>query len=119
MNILKYCKGKLRVSSNYSSSYRHTLVNVPVYDITYDDDFLGVIYSKTGETTLILPEISYVNNMLYTVVDEGLNAGTHNIAVEVRNGSTDTIHGSNSEIIQTDGGSMQIYNNGVDCWFIL
>lgn len=99
--------------------YQHTTVTVPDYAITYDDDFIGVVYTKIGKTTLTLPEIDIVGEIMYTIVDESLNAGVNNITVKVANNSSYTIHGSQSQVIQNDGGNMKIYNNGTDCWFII
>ena len=63
-----------------------TVVAASTYTATYWDYYLAVTYTATGAVTVTLPAASAVPGKVYLIVDEGDDAGSHNITVTTANG---------------------------------
>jgi hypothetical protein len=88
---------------------------IPPPPNTYD--IYGVAFTVTS--SIVLPLISTIPGgfLRLSIVDEGGNASVGNIEVEPQ--SPDLINGLSQLVITTNYGSMTVYNNGVDKWFVL
>lgn len=105
---------------NSSMQNKRTAVNSSTYTIANTDLIVGVTYTSTGSVTLTLPAVSSgnVGRIIY-IVDEGGNAGTHSITINVDNNSTETINGNTSLVMNSNYTSISLYNDGSTKWFVL
>lgn len=106
--------------TNPGNTYIRTVVTTSTYTIISTDDIVGVAYTTTGECTITLPAISSIGETKLSIVDEGGNSGTNNIIITHATG--DYLLGINGSsgtyIINSDYGSITIYNDGGNNWFI-
>lgn len=102
------------------NKYSRTVVGTSTYTVLSTDDIVAVTYTTTGACTITLPAISSIGSVKISIVDEGGNSGTNNIIVAYATG--DYLLGldgnSNTYLINSDYGSITLYNNSSNGWFI-
>ena len=96
--------------------FKRTEVDSTTYTLTSADYAVGVVHTSTAAVTLTLPEISTIGQKKYLIKDEGGNAGTNTITINVS--GSDTIDGASSQTISINYGVMALYNNGSTGWFV-
>ena len=88
------------------------------YSINHAQYFIGVqTQMLTSSVCVYLPKAeTSTDGRTYIIKDEGGMSDTNNIIVHVTN--HDTIDGERSVIIESSYGSLNIYTDGVNRWFI-
>ena len=88
------------------------------YNINHHQYFIGVqTQMLTSSVCIYLPKAeTSTGGRTYIIKDEGGMSDTNNIIVHVTN--HDTIDGERSVIIESSYGSLNIYTDGVNRWFI-
>ena len=76
--------------------------------------FVNSSYSPTGSQTITLPSAP-TSNQVFWICDEGLAAGTNNIAIA---GNGKNINGASSITLAKNGAAVQLRYNGT-AWFII
>jgi hypothetical protein len=99
-----------------STIFTRTEVNSSTYSVQLGDSLLGVIYTPSGTVSISLPAASTYINKVLTIVDEGGSAGSNNITITPGGGNN--IAGQGSISITTNYGSLNLYSNGSNAWFM-
>ena len=84
-----------------------------------DKGVIMVNHTTSAPVTITLPAISGLTESArtnYWIVDTGLNAGTN--AITINPNGSDTINAAATTIIDSDGESIVLFNDGVNKWFI-
>ena len=101
------------------SEYNRTVVNASTHKLeTFDKGIIGVD-CRNNAVRIILPSIKRITNpklTKFTFKDEHGFSLKNNITVEATGG--DTIQGSRTYLINTDGASAKIYNDGEGKWLL-
>lgn len=93
-------------------------VDSATYTVARNDEIIGVIYTTTAGVAVTLPAATAQffttgdKVRTLTITDEGNNASANNITVTTV--GADVIIGGDT--INTDGGFVSYYSNGVDSW---
>jgi hypothetical protein len=103
--------------------WQRTTVSAATYTTTEDDyGIIGVTRTASGAAAITLPAISGLTTAgkeaikaRYIIVDEGGLAQSNNITIDTT--GADTINGGTSLIIDSNHGSIELYNNGSSGWF--
>jgi hypothetical protein len=99
-----------------SQFVNRTTVNAATYDLLISDYILHVTYTATAAvTSLTLPTAQTTDGRAIIVKDAGLNASVNNITIDTEGGQT--IDGSPTLVISTDGEWVVLYSDGSN-WFI-
>ena len=106
--------------SSGSSGYSRTVINSGAYVVQTGDDIIAVRYTVSGTVLITLPNIGVLGEAQFRIVDEGGYSSINNITVAYAVG--DLLLGldgsANTYIINSDYGSIRLYNDGVNKWFI-
>jgi hypothetical protein len=79
--------------------------------------YIGV-NTVSAPTTVTLPAANAVPaGYIFVINDENGVAGTN--AITISRAGSDTIEGSTTKTINTALGSLRLYSNGVDQWFLI
>lgn len=99
-------------------SFNRTVVSgVTTYSPSKNDTIIG-IYTNNNPVEIILPIISNVGEVYWTFKDEGFNAASNHITFTTS--GTDVIENNLTEVeVIANGGSISIYNNNSNNWFII
>lgn len=84
------------------------------YTLQAGDKIVGVSYSATGASSVIIPTLQMVAGRLIIVKDTGGNANPNTITVYTE--GAETIDGNPTAEITTDYGQLRLLSNGVG-WF--
>jgi hypothetical protein len=80
-------------------------------NVTLDDDetadLIFINNTSGGAIDVFLPDAG-VRTKAITIIDDGENAGTHNISVKPKAASGQTIKGGSVHVIDSDGGSIRL-----------
>ena len=93
-----------------------TRITQSIYTASITDYRIGVRYTNTGSVFIQLPKIFDVGERDLKFKDEEGNAQNNNITI-VASGS-DLIDGSSTTIMSRSYMAINIYNDGIDKWFI-
>jgi hypothetical protein len=105
------------ISNAVPLDYRRTEVDSATYTLTDTECIIGVTYTSTAAVTVTLPSVPPGGHKRYIVKDEHGNASVNNITI-ITTGD-DTIDGGSSYTLNTDYGSIMLYNNGSTSWFLI
>lgn len=93
-----------------------TAKSSPVYNILSTDHVLGVSYSATAATSLVIPTAQLAAGRVLTIKDSGGLSATNNVTISTE--GAETIDGGNTFVISTNYASVDIYSDGSN-WFVL
>jgi len=96
------------------SILHRTNVTNSTYNILSFDTILGVVCTEPTELTLPSSNVVAIGKIYY-IKDEGDNASTNNITISTT--GEDVIEGITNKIINSNYGSLKIYNAGNGNWF--
>jgi len=97
---------------NGSISVKRTEVDVGNYNVLTTDYIIGKIGITGGGDTIVLPDASVVGvGKTYVIKDESYSASVNNLIVAPSSG---TIENVASYAINTDGGSITVYSDGLN-----
>ena len=107
------------LSINTSMSRKVTDVDAATYTILTTDNIISVLHTATASVVLDLPLAAGALNQVITVKDAGANASVNNIDIDRAGSDTiiDDATGLTQVSIDTNGGSISFYNDGVSKWF--
>jgi len=109
----------LRSAFEATSQYNRKEVSFTTYTLTEEDQGLIGVDSRRNTVTLTLPAIKslkYPKLVKYRIKDEYKSSVKYPITIKAA--SSDTIQGSNLFKLSSNGGSVKLYTNGLDRWFI-
>lgn len=92
-------------------------VNVLSYSATTNDEIIGINATTGSSVNIYLLPISVTGILKYIIKDQGFNAAINNINIFSSSGDY-LENGQTSVSIGINGGSISIYNNGLNNWFI-
>lgn len=87
------------------------------YTLALSDLYVGV-NTTTGAVALTLPTAASASNLTYWIKDQGSNAATTNITIQLASGD-DRIDTSTNKVINTSGGGMILISRGDTNWFTI
>tara|TARA_R100000734_G_C3315186_1_gene107059 strand:- start:630 stop:2174 length:1545 start_codon:yes stop_codon:yes gene_type:complete len=102
----------LKVEKEQSATYNHIRISSTAQLLEEKHKGIIGVDTATSAVTLTLPAISTLNLpkfCKYIIKDESNTAGTNNITIDTS--SLDSIDGAKTYVINTDGGTVEIYNN--------
>ena len=85
-----------------------TVVDSGEYTLTNTDNIIHVVYTNSGDVTIVLPSANYFECRRIVVKDAGGSAGTNNINIEPQ--PTETIDGLGGVSISSDYGFVELYS---------
>ena len=88
------------------------------YTVVVSDYLIGV-NTTTGAITITLPVSTTTPNQVFYIKDEGGTCDTNNISITTNNLSPDTIDGVSTVVLNSRYGSLTLYSNGVNKYFII
>jgi len=99
------------------STFTRTAVTTSTYSVLTSDYYVGVNFTGSGGSTLTLPSAATMNSGQTIIIkDESGQAATNNIVIDAAAG--EFIDGQASQSIISDYGSISLYSDGVDKYFI-
>jgi hypothetical protein len=101
------------------SEYNRTIVAIPSHTLAEADKGIVGVDCRRTAITLTLPSIGRLENpkvVKYLIKDEHSNSLKNNITIVSSGG--DTIQGSRTHIINTNGASLKLYNDGGSSWYL-
>ena len=110
---------KLKNAMESGSAFNRTPVTISSYTLTEADKGVIGVDCRRSPVTLTLPTIKSLKNpklVKYRIKDE-YKASVKN-PITIRTSSSDTIQGNNLFKLNSNGGSVKLYTDGVDRWFI-
>jgi len=110
---------KLKNVIEATAAYNRTEVVLSSYVLTEKDRGVIGVDSRRNGVTLTLPAINSLKNpklVKYRIKDEYKSSVKYPIIIKTS--SSDTIQGNNFFKLSSNGGSIKLYNNGTDRWFI-
>lgn len=95
-----------------------TIVSGSSYSATTNDYIIGVISTTGNSVNIYLPSISGASKIILIIKDQGFNSAINNINIIPIDGNK--IENNLSSVsIGINGGSITIYNDGNNNWFII
>jgi hypothetical protein len=110
---------KYKRALELNSEYNRIEVTTPTYTLTESDRGIVGVQSQNHAVVLTLPSIGRLKNaklVKYLIKDESNSAAKNTITVKTSGG--DTVQGSRTFIMSTDGESAKLYNDGTGKWFL-
>ena len=101
------------------SEYSRETVNDPIYSVSKNSKGIIGVDSRYNPVTVNMPRIADLDTPLLTkfiVKDEHLSAVKNNITIKPS--GSDSIQKTRSYNINDAGGSVKLYNDGVDTWYV-
>lgn len=95
-----------------------TIVSGSSYSATTSDYIIGVIATTGSSVNIYLPFISGAPKIILIIKDQGFNSAINNINIIPTNGNK-IENNQTSVSIGINGGSITIYNDGNNSWFII
>ena len=102
-----------------SSEYNRTIVTTPTYTLIEEEKGIIGVDCRKNAVKLTLPAIGRLNNPSVTKFifkDEYSNSLKNNITLVA--GGGDTVQGARNFLINSDGASVKLYNDGADKWYL-
>ncbi len=110
---------KFKNAIEATAAYNRTEVTLASQILTEDHKGIVGVDCRRSPVTITLPSIGSLKNyklVKYRIKDEYKNSVKNPITIKTA--SSDTIQGNNFFKLASDGGSVKLYSNGVDRWFI-
>jgi hypothetical protein len=99
------------------STFTRTEITSSTYTVLTSDYYVGVNFTGSGGSTLTLPSAATMNSGQTIIIkDESGQASSHNILINVAAG--EFIDGQTSQSIISDYGSISLYSDGGNNYFI-
>ena len=108
-----------KVAQEVGSEFNRTTVSVPTQTLVEDDKGIIGVDCRRNAVTLTLPSIGRLANpkiVKYIIKDEHSNSLKNNITLITSGGNT--IQGARTHIMNTNGASVKLYNDGESTWYL-
>jgi hypothetical protein len=110
---------KYKRALELGSEYNRTIVVTSTHTLLEEERGIIGVDCRRNAVTLTLPSIGRLNNSKiakFLIKDEYRNSLKNNIILVTSGG--DTIQGSRTYLINSNGASVKLYNDGADKWYL-
>ena len=108
-----------KTAQENGSEYNRTVVDVPTYTLVESEKGIVGVDCRRNTVSITLPSIGRLSNpkvVKYIIKDEHNNSLKNNITLVTAGGNT--IQGSRTHIINSNGASVKLYNDGMGTWYL-
>ena len=99
-------------------AHKRQVITTAKYTASIDDYFIGISTQNNAVEISLPAASSLTNGQVYVIKDEYGNANNNNIIIYKAHGGSDTIDGQNSVTLQSPYGSISLYCNGTNKYFV-